>query len=129
MQDCGHTLDWPGDPVERVMRNGKKIYASAFKVWLVEQASKPGASVAGLAMRHGVNANQLRRWMRLEHLSGRPAPLPALLPVTIAPQIQPLPSETSQRTSIEIALGGAVVRVGEGADARQLRMVIEVLRA
>ena len=47
------------------MRNGKRIYASAFKAWLVEQACMPGASVSGLATRHGVNANLLRHWMRL----------------------------------------------------------------
>jgi transposase-like protein len=33
-------------------------------------------------MKHGVNANQLRRWMRLAHLRSA-APLPALLPVTV----------------------------------------------
>ena len=49
----------------------------------MEQAGKPGVSVAGLALKHGVNANQLRRWMRLQHLR-RALPLPTLLPVTLA---------------------------------------------
>ena len=30
MQDSGHTLDWPAAGVERLMRNGKRIFASAF---------------------------------------------------------------------------------------------------
>lgn len=41
--------------VERTMHNGKRIYASTFKAWLVEQARVPGVSVSGLALRHGVN--------------------------------------------------------------------------
>lgn len=48
------------------MCNGKRIYTSAFKAWLVEHARVPGVSVSGLAVRHGVNANLLRHWMRLE---------------------------------------------------------------
>jgi transposase-like protein len=56
--------------VERTMRNGKRIYTSAFKAWMVEHARVPGVSVSGLAVRHGVNANLLRHWMRLEHWGG-----------------------------------------------------------
>ncbi len=73
MQDSGHTPEWAGPMVERTMRNGKRIYTSAFKAWLVEQSRVPGVSVSGLAVRHGVNANLLRHWMRLEHW-GAPAP-------------------------------------------------------
>ena len=35
--------------------------------WLVELARQPGALVAGLGLRHGINANQLRRWMLVDH--------------------------------------------------------------
>lgn len=45
--------------------NGKRVFSTAFKAWLVAQAGRPGVSVAALAMRHEINANQLRRWMRL----------------------------------------------------------------
>ena len=57
------------------MRNGTRIYVSAFKAWLVEQALRPEVSVAGLALRHGVNANQLRSWMKLEHWQSEVTPL------------------------------------------------------
>jgi transposase len=68
MQDSGHNSEWRGERVETVKSNGKRVFVTAFKVWLVAQASQPGVSVAALAMRNEVNANQLRRWMRLEHL-------------------------------------------------------------
>jgi transposase len=131
MQDSGHTSDWQGERVERVKVNGKRVFSTAFKAWLVAQAGRPGVSVAALAMRHEINANQLRRWMRLEHLA-QPTRTPALLPVTLVPQDcgqesaaaspQPVPP-------IEIEVAGAVVRVHRGIDAEQLRVVLQALRA
>jgi len=86
MEDSGHTPEWTGPKVERTLRNGKHLYVSAFKAWLVEQARRPDVSVAGLALRHGVNANLLRHWMKLEHW---PDQVPALLPVRIAASPRP----------------------------------------
>lgn len=130
MQNSGHTPDWSGPTVERTMRNGKRMYASSFKAWLVEQAGKPGTSVAGLAMRHGINANQLRRWMKLQRDSPAPS-MPLLLPVTIsstAPQVASA-AASDRSPSIEIELAGALVRVYGGVDVQQLRLVIHALRA
>ena len=95
MQDSGHTPEWNGPTVERVMRNGKRIYVSAFKAWLVEQALKPEVSVAGLALRHGVNANQLRSWMKLEHWQSSLLSNPLCL-MTIASWSHSIPSRTGQ---------------------------------
>lgn len=131
MQDSGHTSEWTGQTVERLMRNGKRLFTSAFKAWLVEQAGKPATSVAGLALRHGVNANQLRRWMRLakQYVTER---APVLLPVSIeqaqVPATPTVPASSAAATAIEIEVAGAVVRVYEGVDARQLRIVLEALR-
>lgn len=130
MQDSGHTPDWPGQVVERVMSNGKRIFSTAFKAWLVEQARKPGTSVAGLAMRFGVNANQLQRWMRLEHLKEQGGEKTTILPIVLAqtPQLSGVGSAV-RCAPIEIEIGGAVVRVPPGADAQQLRIVLQALRA
>jgi transposase len=130
MQDSGHTPDWPGQVVERVMSNGKRIFSTAFKAWLVEQAGKSGTSVAGLAMRFGVNANQLQRWIRLEHLREHGGEERTILPVVLAqtPQLSEVPSAVP-RAPIEIEIAGAVVRVPAGADAQQLRIVLQALRA
>lgn len=119
--------------MESIKANGKRVFATAFKVWLVGQASRPGVSVAALAMRHEINANQLRRWMRLEHLS--PAPrAPAVLPVVVATQAREVERAAvpvraaADGVPIEIAVAGAVVRVHQGADAAALRMVLQALR-
>lgn len=112
------------------MSNGKRIFTTAFKVWLVEQARKPGASVAGLGLRFGVNPNQLQRWIRLEHLRDQGSEKAAILPVVLAPAAHPseVPS-AAVSAAIEIEIAGALVRVPHGADAKQLRMVLQALRA
>ena len=131
MQDSGHTPEWSGPKVERTMRNGKRIYVSAFKAWLVEQALKPGVSVAGLALRNGVNANQLRSWMKLEHWQSS---TPTLLPVAVVAEPQPVEvtaaASARQPTGVmEVELCGALIRLRGPVDADQLKAVLAVLRA
>jgi len=112
------------------MRNGKRLYASSFKAWLVEQANKPGVSVAALALRHGINANQLRHWMKLGHWQ---CAAPSLLAVTVVPEAvssaTPLERPSHQAGTIEIEVSGAIVRVQGPVDAAQLRLVLVVLRS
>ena len=113
------------------MRNGKRIYVSAFKAWLVEQALRPEVSVAGLALRHGVNANQLRSWMKLEHWQSSP---PTLLPVTVVADARPaeVVATTNARqpeTVMEIEVGGTVIRLRGPVDTEQLKAVLAVVRA
>ena len=45
-------------------RRTRRTHSEAFKQSLIEACGGPGASVAGLALANGINANQLRRWMR-----------------------------------------------------------------
>lgn len=133
MLDCGHTPEWTGPTVERVMSNGKRIFALAFRRWLVEQARKPGASVAGLALRHGINANQLRRWMTVDHkLAAVPHGM-ALLPVTVevdataqvvAPQTRAAATEAGP---IELEVFGARLKLHGEVDGQRLRVVLDAL--
>jgi transposase len=52
-----------GLKVVRVTSNGRRYYDRAGKARLIEACLEPGVSVAALALQHGVNANQLRRWV------------------------------------------------------------------
>jgi transposase-like protein len=45
-------------------RRIRRTHSEAFKQSLIEACNEPGASVAGVALSNGINANQLRRWMR-----------------------------------------------------------------
>ena len=42
----------------------RRHHSEEFKQAVIEACCEPGASVAGIAMANGVNANQVRRWMR-----------------------------------------------------------------
>lgn len=52
--------------MEVVVKPGrvKRRHSESFKQALVAACSEPGISVAGVALANGVNANQVRRWMR-----------------------------------------------------------------
>jgi transposase-like protein len=129
MEDCGHNPMWTGQRVERTNARGRHAYCAAFKTWIVEQAMQPGMSMAGLAMRNQVNANQLRRWVTLHRRGmGDVAAAVKLLPVTAAHVVAPTKTR-STGAPVEIELAGAVVRVRDGVAPATLRMVFEVLRS
>jgi transposase len=130
MEACGHIPVWSGQRVERTNVRGRHTYCPSFKAWIVEQASQPGMSLAGLATRNQVNANQLRRWVQLHcRRSGGVATAARLLPVTIASQAvaASMPGRSSG-APVEIELGGAVVRVRDDVVPATLRLVLDLLR-
>ena len=45
-------------------RRTHRTYTSQFKAELVALCHKPGASIAALALQHGMNANLLHRWRK-----------------------------------------------------------------
>lgn len=51
----------------------KRRHSAAFKRKLLELIEQPGASVAGVALEHGVNANLVFKWRRAKHEHKRPA--------------------------------------------------------
>lgn len=59
--------------VTRVLRNGRRRYDAASKERLVSACLRPGSSISGLALAHGVNANLLRRWVGKRLAEGRAA--------------------------------------------------------
>jgi transposase len=51
-------------------RDGRRRYDPQAKLALVEAALQPGVSPAGLAFKHGVNANLLRKWLVRHQCAG-----------------------------------------------------------
>ncbi|MFP3559267.1 transposase [Paraburkholderia sp. SIMBA_049] len=78
--------------------DGKNRYDRDGKRKLIEACQKPGASVAGLALKAGVNANQLRKWIGVERKKTRsrterqptPASAPAFVPVLEVVDAEPV---------------------------------------
>lgn len=97
---------------------------------IAEESLQPGISVAVLARRHGVNANQVFHWRKLlreGRLDERP-PSAQLVPVRISDvaEEQLRPTRCYSGT-IQIELGRARVRIEGSADPESLRVVLEHL--
>ena len=106
-------------------RRSRRTHSEAFKQSLIEACGEPGASVAGVALANGINANQLRRWMRERGVeppsrrrseaitvSGAAA---GFVPVALAPAAGPVPV-----IRLELERGAARVKLEwpvEAADA------------
>jgi transposase len=96
---------------------GRRYHPEEFKQAVIEACCEPGASVAGIAMANGVNANQVRRWMRERGIEPptRRVPIPVIesAPGTAPEFVQlPLaPEPESPDIRIEIMRGNTAIKV------------------
>ena len=128
----------------RIDSSGRRQYSVEYKRRLAQLTLEPGASVAGIALAHRLNANQLFKWRRWYlrqpgPTMAEPVPAPAatLLPVVVAPADR-APAEpaavvaTTERDAeppaepgqIEIALGRTRVRVTGAVDPALLETIL-----
>lgn len=68
--------------VTRVLQNGRRRYDAASKERLVSACLRPGSSISGLALAHGVNANLLRKWVG-KRLAEGPVAARSFVPVCL----------------------------------------------
>jgi len=88
---------------------------------IVEETLKPGASVAGIARSHGVNANQVYHWRKL-YGEGRLDVAPAeLLPV----RVEEVANVEPRSGSIRVEFGKARIHIEGSVDHESLRIVLE----
>ncbi len=68
----------------------RRFYSLELKVQVVQTCAQPGASIAAVALQHGINANIVHRWIR-EHRQGTLVTQPqAFVPVTLSTQPEPV---------------------------------------
>jgi transposase len=131
-----------------LLKATKRRHSAAFKRKLVKLTEEAGASVAAIALAHGINANLLFKWRRAQF--SRPARLKpvtqaVLLPVTMdplppasaiidlpmpmpAPAVRASPVRVPAAGVIEIEVGGARVRLRGSVDPASVRCVLQALR-
>lgn len=107
-------------------RDGRNCYDPQAKRELVEACLQPGVSVAGLALRHGVNANLLRTWIgryrkQRETRAEPSAALAAFVPLTMA-RLAP-----QARTGLCATLPNGIVLDLNGLDAAALARTLACL--
>ena len=119
--------------VARGTRGGRYCKRSPeFKREIVLECLVPGASVAAVALAHGVNANLVRKWIQ-KHRAGeeRSAPETTLLAVKV--RDEPPPTSVNGAAAlptpgrIDIELPAGRVRVHGCVDAELLRAVLASL--
>jgi len=114
----------------------RRRHSAAFKRKILELIEHPGASVAGVALEHGVNANLVFKWRRAKLSRKRSAGTvrqTVLLPVSVDPQESYLPVAPGVRPAvqegvIEIELAGARLVLRGSIDPTNLRSVVLALR-
>ena len=71
----------------------RRFYNPELKLQVVQTCAQPGASIAGVAMQHGINTNIVHRWIR-EHSQGTVVIQPqAFVPVTLSTEPEPVASK------------------------------------
>lgn len=116
----------------------RRKYSAAFKSKILELTEQPGASVAAVALKHGVNANLVFKWRRAKLDRKRFARVthqPVLLPVSVDPQglFPTVPTREPDKPApkegvIEIETCGARVFLRGSIDPANVRSVLLALR-
>ena len=107
----------------------RRTHPLEFKRSAVAASNQPGASIAGVAMAHGINANQLHKWRRQWQMSKPAVAAPKMLPVTISSVPEPVPTLQAPEGSIDIQFPRARLSVRGRVDLDVLQTVLVTLRS
>jgi transposase len=108
----------------------RRFYSPELKLQVVRECTKPGASIAAVALRHTINANIVHRWLR-EHSQGTLAIRPqAFIPVTLDSASAPSTPLPSADIRIEVQRANTTIVVhwplaGGAACAQWLRECLQ----
>ena len=94
----------------------RPFYSLELKLQVVQICARPGASIAGIALQHGININIVHRWIR-EHRQGTLVTQPqAFVPVTLSTEpepvaIRPVAVTATAEIRMELRRGTSLVTV------------------
>ena len=115
------------DRVEVRSRRKRRSWTLEAKRRIVDESLEEGASIALVARRHDLNANQLFTWRRQFGVGGsEPKSLAPILPVTIAPATVAEDPRSGGQMEIVLAQGDRII-VGADVEAVALARVLKAL--
>lgn len=83
----------------------RRRHSAELKQQILTECAQPGASIASVALSHGINANVVHKWRRLAHGLRRDSHVPTFVPVAL-----PVPSCAPEADiRIELRRGPATV--------------------
>ena len=81
----------------------RRTYPKSLKAQIVAECRQPGASMAGIALSHGINANLVHRWIKQVGEHDGPS-LPGFVPLMVSPP-------ASRHIEIKLVRGSAQAAV------------------
>lgn len=80
----------------------RRFYSPELKLQVVSACAQSGASIAGVALQHGINANIVHRWLR-EHSQGVLVKHPqTFVPVTLSAATEPQTAALTGDIRVEV---------------------------
>jgi transposase len=121
--------DGNDEEVPAALRRKRRSWSLEEKRGIVDKSLEDGASLAEVARRHDLNANQLFAWRRQFGVEpAEPKDLAPILPVTITPETAPAESDPGPRGQMEIVLAeGDRILVWSDVETAALTRVLKAL--
>lgn len=94
-------------------RRGRRRHSAEFKHQVLAECAQPGASVAGVALTHRINANLVQKWRRQARGDGGGAPGvdASFLPVAVGSVAVPTSAVVPAVIQIEVRRGAVSARI------------------
>jgi transposase len=109
-------------------RRRHRSWPEALKREIVAASLAPGASVSVVARQYDVNTNMVFNWRKRYGDAPNAPPAAQLVPVLVTPDRVDVAPPSPASDAIEIELpSGYRVRIGSGAKAGALRLVLDAL--
>lgn len=101
------------DTIQDSERLTRRRHDAAVKAQVLAECAKPEASVAGIALAHGLNENLLQKWRRMAAAPSAHKPVlnPMPAPSFIALPVAPCQSASAQELVVELRRGAIMVKV------------------
>lgn len=87
----------------------RRRHSAELKAQILAECAVPGASVAKVAMAHGINANIVHGWRKLAREAGAVTVSRQFMPVAVAPTVEP--SADKQAIEVELRRGAITVKL------------------
>jgi transposase len=108
---------------------GRRRWSAEAKARIVAESLAPGVVISEVARRHDLRPQQLFAW-RHQARQGRLAlPAAELSFVPVVGATDAPPADTSVAPVIEVALGGAIVRIPPEVDGKLLAQVLRAVKS
>ena len=104
----------------------RRFYSPELKLQIIGACAQPGASIAGVALQHGINANIVHRWLREHSQATRINRPQTFVPVTLDSATEPAAVQPTTDIRVEVKRANATIVVhwplaGGAACAQWLR--------